>query len=231
MVKNPLAPVASSASLSARSAVRRARIGPGGGGVSPKRFRSAFENGRSQAKALPRDEPRPVAVPRPLGHLGQTGRPSARRLRTPPCEDAIARVCRSMRPGVAGEHGVGVTAWRRRARHAPDHPSRRVTAGTAARARWTTDPDDGLTGIVLSTRAMTSPAPPVHVVEFWKPPTARWPTDWALRRRPGTLTLRRKGTTRCTRHWWSARTARPPRTRRSRPRRSWPARWARRCTS
>ena len=33
---------------------------------------------------------------------------------------------------------------------------------------WTTDPDDGLTGIVLSTRAMTSPAPPVHVVEFWE---------------------------------------------------------------
>jgi hypothetical protein len=34
--------------------------------------------------------------------------------------------------------------------------------------RWTTDPDYGLTGIVLSTRAMTSPAPPAHVVEFWE---------------------------------------------------------------
>jgi CubicO group peptidase (beta-lactamase class C family) len=32
---------------------------------------------------------------------------------------------------------------------------------------WTTDPDDGLTGIVLSTRAMTSPEPPAHMVEFW----------------------------------------------------------------
>lgn len=33
---------------------------------------------------------------------------------------------------------------------------------------WTTDPDYGLTGIVLSTRAMTSPAPPAHAVEFWE---------------------------------------------------------------
>jgi hypothetical protein len=32
---------------------------------------------------------------------------------------------------------------------------------------WTTDPDYGLTGIVLSTRAMTSPEPPAHMVEFW----------------------------------------------------------------
>lgn len=35
-------------------------------------------------------------------------------------------------------------------------------------ALWTTDPDYGLTGIVLSTRAMTSPAPPPHFVEFWE---------------------------------------------------------------
>jgi hypothetical protein len=33
---------------------------------------------------------------------------------------------------------------------------------------WTTDPDDGLTGIMLSTRAMTSPAPPAHVGQFWE---------------------------------------------------------------
>jgi CubicO group peptidase (beta-lactamase class C family) len=33
---------------------------------------------------------------------------------------------------------------------------------------WTTDPDYGLTGIVLSTRAMTSPEPPAHVVDFWQ---------------------------------------------------------------
>jgi CubicO group peptidase (beta-lactamase class C family) len=32
---------------------------------------------------------------------------------------------------------------------------------------WTTDPDYGLTGIVLSTRAMTSPETPAHMVEFW----------------------------------------------------------------
>jgi CubicO group peptidase (beta-lactamase class C family) len=33
---------------------------------------------------------------------------------------------------------------------------------------WTTDPDYGLTGIVLSTRAMTSPEPPAHMVDFWQ---------------------------------------------------------------
>ena len=30
------------------------------------------------------------------------------------------------------------------------------------------DPDYGLTGIVLSTRAMTSPEPPAHMVDFWQ---------------------------------------------------------------
>jgi len=33
---------------------------------------------------------------------------------------------------------------------------------------WTTDPDYGLTGIALSTRAMTSPEPPALMVEFWE---------------------------------------------------------------
>jgi CubicO group peptidase (beta-lactamase class C family) len=33
---------------------------------------------------------------------------------------------------------------------------------------WTTDPDYGLTGIVLSTRAMTSPQTPAHIVAFWR---------------------------------------------------------------
>jgi CubicO group peptidase (beta-lactamase class C family) len=33
-------------------------------------------------------------------------------------------------------------------------------------AVWTTDPDYGLTGILLSTRAMTSPEPPAHMVDF-----------------------------------------------------------------
>ncbi len=32
---------------------------------------------------------------------------------------------------------------------------------------WTSDPVRGLTGIMLSTRAMTSPEPPAHVVDFW----------------------------------------------------------------
>jgi CubicO group peptidase (beta-lactamase class C family) len=32
---------------------------------------------------------------------------------------------------------------------------------------WSSDPVRGLTGIVLSTRAMTSPEPPAHVVDFW----------------------------------------------------------------
>ena len=32
---------------------------------------------------------------------------------------------------------------------------------------WATDPEYGLTGIVFSTRAMTSPEPPAHVVDFW----------------------------------------------------------------
>jgi CubicO group peptidase (beta-lactamase class C family) len=33
-------------------------------------------------------------------------------------------------------------------------------------AVWTTDPDYGLTGILLSTRAMTSPEPPAHMMDF-----------------------------------------------------------------
>ncbi|MGO9857009.1 MAG: serine hydrolase domain-containing protein [Acidimicrobiales bacterium] len=33
---------------------------------------------------------------------------------------------------------------------------------------WTTDPARGLTGIMLSTRAMTSPEPPRHFVDFWE---------------------------------------------------------------
>jgi CubicO group peptidase (beta-lactamase class C family) len=32
---------------------------------------------------------------------------------------------------------------------------------------WSTDPENGLTGILLSTRAMTSPEPPAHFVDFW----------------------------------------------------------------
>ena len=32
---------------------------------------------------------------------------------------------------------------------------------------WSSDPVRGLTGILLSTRAMTSPEPPLHFVDFW----------------------------------------------------------------
>jgi hypothetical protein len=42
---------------------------------------------------------------------------------------------------------------------------------------WTTDPDYDLTGIVLSTRAMTSPEPPAHMVDFGGRPTARPPAE------------------------------------------------------
>ena len=32
---------------------------------------------------------------------------------------------------------------------------------------WSSDPARGLTGILLTTRAMTSPEPPPHFVDFW----------------------------------------------------------------
>jgi hypothetical protein len=53
IVKKAAGFAARTASLSCRSAVRTARIGPSGGVWSPNRFRSALLNGRSQAKALP----------------------------------------------------------------------------------------------------------------------------------------------------------------------------------
>lgn len=33
---------------------------------------------------------------------------------------------------------------------------------------WMTDPVRGVTGILLTTRAMTSPEPPPHFAAFWK---------------------------------------------------------------
>ncbi len=33
---------------------------------------------------------------------------------------------------------------------------------------WSTDPVRGITGILLTTRAMTSPDPPVHFVDVWE---------------------------------------------------------------
>jgi hypothetical protein len=53
MVKKASGFAASTASFSARSAVRIARIGPSGGVWSPYRLMSALLNGRSQANALP----------------------------------------------------------------------------------------------------------------------------------------------------------------------------------
>ena len=53
MVNTPGVPADRIASLSARSSVVRARMGPDGGSSSPKRCTSALLNGRSQANALP----------------------------------------------------------------------------------------------------------------------------------------------------------------------------------
>ncbi len=63
---------------------------------------------------------------------------------------------------------AGATAWRRRGRRGrqPPEPSGFGWNGGTG-TEWTTDPDYGLTGIVLSTRAMTSPEPPAQMVDFW----------------------------------------------------------------
>jgi CubicO group peptidase (beta-lactamase class C family) len=68
--------------------------------------------------------------------------------------------------GTHGGWGYGMAAPGP-TRAAPPEPSGYGWNGGTG-TLWTTDPDYGLTGIVLSTRAMTSPAPPAHVVEFWE---------------------------------------------------------------
>ena len=55
-MKKPGLPPPSTASFSTRSSTRTATIGYRGGVSSPNRFRSAFENGRSQANAFPATE-------------------------------------------------------------------------------------------------------------------------------------------------------------------------------
>ena len=50
---------------------------------------------------------------------------------------------------------------------------------------WTTDPDYGLTGIVLSTRAMTSPGRPRTWWTSGRRPTGRWPAERGGSGRPG----------------------------------------------
>ena len=138
--------------MSARSAVRSARIGPVGGGVSPKRFRSAFENGRSQAKALPATNQ--VRLP----------------CRAASVTSGSAAIIRS----TSSRAAMGA-----RYRYCPRHDLFRLVVGLRRRGGtgtgWTTDPDYGLTGIVLSTRTMTSPEPPAHMVEFSDAACERWP--------------------------------------------------------
>jgi CubicO group peptidase (beta-lactamase class C family) len=68
--------------------------------------------------------------------------------------------------GTHGGWGYGMAAPGP-TRAAPPQPSGYGWNGGTG-TLWTTDPDYGLTGIVLSTRTMTSPAPPAHVVEFWE---------------------------------------------------------------
>jgi CubicO group peptidase (beta-lactamase class C family) len=49
------------------------------------------------------------------------------------------------------------------------------TGGTGA--LWRTEPDDGLTGILLSNRAMTAPEMPACMADSGRPPPARWPAE------------------------------------------------------
>jgi CubicO group peptidase (beta-lactamase class C family) len=67
--------------------------------------------------------------------------------------------------GPHGGWGYGMAAPGPSRAGAPEPSGYGWNGGTGM--EWTTDPDYGLTGIVLSTRAMTSPGPPAHVVEFW----------------------------------------------------------------
>ena len=67
--------------------------------------------------------------------------------------------------GAHGGWGYGMAAPGP-TRAAPPEPSGFGWNGGTG-TEWTTDPDYGLTGIVLSTRAMTSPEPPAQMVDFW----------------------------------------------------------------
>ncbi len=68
--------------------------------------------------------------------------------------------------GVHGGWGYGMAAPGPSRTGPPEPSGYGWNGGTGT--LWTTDPDYGLTGIVLSTRAMTSPAAPAHMVEFWE---------------------------------------------------------------
>jgi len=67
--------------------------------------------------------------------------------------------------GKSGGWGYGMAAPGERHGEAPVPFGYGWTGGTGT--AWTTDPVRGLSGILLTTRAMTSPEPPPHFVEFW----------------------------------------------------------------
>ena len=83
--------------------------------------------------------------------------------------DHLTEAQRASAPIFLGEHGgwgYGMAAAGPTRAGPPEPSGYGWNGGTGT--LWTTDPDYGLTAIVLSTRAMTSPAPPAHVVEFWE---------------------------------------------------------------
>jgi CubicO group peptidase (beta-lactamase class C family) len=106
--------------------------------------------------------------------LGANGRHRGQPLLSPAAVEAMTRnhltdAQRASAPVFLGTHGgwgYGMAAPGP-TRAAPPEPSGYGWNGGTG-TLWTTDPDYGLTGILLSTRAMTSPAPPAHVVEFWE---------------------------------------------------------------
>jgi CubicO group peptidase (beta-lactamase class C family) len=102
------------------------------------------------------------------------GRHDGQQLLSPAAVEAMTRdhlteAQRASAPIFLGAHGGRGYAMAAPgpSRGAPPEPSGYGWNGATGTA-WTTDEDYGLTGIVLSTRAMTSPEPPTHMVEFWE---------------------------------------------------------------
>ncbi len=102
------------------------------------------------------------------------GRHGGQPLLSPAAVDAMTRdrltaAQRASAPLFLGPHGgwgYGMAAPGP-SRAAPPEPSGYGWNGGTG-TEWTTDPEHGLTGIVLSTRAMTSPERPAHMVDFWQ---------------------------------------------------------------
>ena len=82
--------------------------------------------------------------------------------------DHLTAAQRASAPIFLGQHGGWgyCMAAPGPTRAAPPEPSGYGWNGGTGTV-WTTDPDYGLTGMVLSTRAMTSPEPPAHIGDFW----------------------------------------------------------------